>query len=107
MLAAVLNEPGAISKCPLQVIEQPDPIPETGRVLLRVKACGVCRTDLHIVEGELRSLRRNLIPGHQVVGEIISTDGDSSLPAGTRVGVSWMGGTDGTRSEEHTSELQS
>jgi propanol-preferring alcohol dehydrogenase len=58
-----------------------------GHVLLRVRACGVCRTDLHIVEGDLPARRDPLIPGHQIVGEI---EGQ-----GTRVGVSWIGGTDG------------
>jgi propanol-preferring alcohol dehydrogenase len=65
-----------------------------GFVLLKVLACGVCRTDLHIVEGELRLLRDRVIPGHQIVGEV--ADGaTAALPAGTRVGVSWMGGVDG------------
>jgi propanol-preferring alcohol dehydrogenase len=59
-----------------------------------VIACGVCRTDLHIVEGDLPPLRPRLIPGHQIVGEVV--DGATAdLPLGTRVGVSWMGGTDG------------
>jgi len=62
---------------------------------LRVRACGVCRTDLHIVEGELPSRRKELIPGHQIVGDIV--DGATSeFPIGTRVGVSWIGGIDGT-----------
>ena len=66
-----------------------------GQVLLRVKACGVCRTDLHIVEGELPPLRSPVIPGHQIVGEIL--DGATQdLPLGLRVGVSWLGGVDGT-----------
>jgi len=60
-----------------------------------VLACGVCRTDLHIAEGELPSLRENLIPGHQIVGEIVE-GATSELPLGTRVGVSWIGGIDGT-----------
>jgi propanol-preferring alcohol dehydrogenase len=63
-----------------------------GHVLLRVRACGVCRTDLHIVEGELASLRSPLIPGHQIVGEVVQGE----LAAGTRVGVSWLGGVDGS-----------
>jgi propanol-preferring alcohol dehydrogenase len=63
-----------------------------GHVLLRVRACGVCRTDLHIAEGELAPLRSPLIPGHQIVGEVVQGD----LPAGTRVGVSWLGGVDGS-----------
>jgi propanol-preferring alcohol dehydrogenase len=72
----------------------PRPKLQPGHVLLRVIACGVCRTDLHIVEGDLPSLRPNLIPGHQIVGEVVegATDG---VPLGSRVGVSWMGGTDG------------
>ncbi len=59
-----------------------------GQLLLRVRACGVCRTDLHIVEGELPPRRSFVIPGHQIVGEVAGT--------GARVGVSWLGGTDGT-----------
>jgi propanol-preferring alcohol dehydrogenase len=59
-----------------------------------VRACGVCRTDLHIVEGELPQRLRPLIPGHQIVGEIAGGS-TPQLPAGTRVGVSWIGGTDG------------
>ncbi len=59
-----------------------------GYVLLRVRACGVCRTDLHIVDGELPARRAAVIPGHQIVGDVVGT--------GARVGVSWIGGTDGT-----------
>jgi propanol-preferring alcohol dehydrogenase len=67
----------------------------SGHVLLRVRACGVCRTDLHIVEGELPAKQLRLVPGHQIVGEVI--DGARpDIPKGTRVGVSWLGGTDGT-----------
>ena len=64
-------------------------------MLLRVRACGVCRTDLHILDGELPPRRDRLIPGHQIVGEIVE-GATPELPAGTRVGVSWMGGVDGT-----------
>jgi len=63
-------------------------------VLLRVIACGVCRTDLHIVEGDLPPLRPQLIPGHQIVGEVVE-GATEAIPMGSRVGVSWMGGTDG------------
>ncbi len=59
-----------------------------------MRACGVCRTDLHIVEGELRPRRQHLIPGHQIVGEIVE-GATLEHPVGTRVGVSWMGGVDG------------
>ena len=72
----------------------PRPQVAPGYVLLRVLACGVCRTDLHIVEGDLPVLHQPLIPGHQIVGEVIE-GASASLPLGTRVGVSWMGGTDG------------
>ena len=66
---------------------------EAGQVLLRVLACGVCRTDLHIAEGDLPALKQCLIPGHQIVGEVVE-GATVELPAGTRVGVSWMGGVD-------------
>jgi alcohol dehydrogenase, propanol-preferring len=79
----------------LSIEEVPKPLRTAGEVLLRVRACGVCRTDLHIVEGELPSRKQPLIPGHQIVGEIVE-GATSSLPLGTRVGVSWMGGVDGT-----------
>jgi propanol-preferring alcohol dehydrogenase len=83
------------AKQPLQIEDIPKPQPAAGQVLLRVRACGVCRTDLHIVEGELPPRKDALIPGHQIVGDIV--DGASAeLPLGTRVGVSWMGGIDGT-----------
>ena len=63
--------------------------------MLRVRACGVCRTDLHIVEGDLPPKLPKLIPGHQIVGDIVA-GGSSGLPDGARVGVSWIAGTDGT-----------
>lgn len=94
MKAAVLANPAEVSRRPLEIREIPQPQLSPGQVLLRVLACGVCRTDLHIVEGELPLARQGIIPGHQIVGEVI--DGvTAGLPAGTRVGVSWVGGTDG------------
>ncbi len=95
MKAAILNSPKPISQRPLQIADVPQPILPPNHVLLRVRACGVCRTDLHIVEGELPQLRAPLIPGHQIVGEV-TAGATAELPAGTRVGVSWIGGTDGT-----------
>ena len=95
MKAAILSSPDKISKHPLRIEQVPRPSIAAGQVLLRVRACGVCRTDLHIVEGELPSLRDALIPGHQIVGEIVE-GGTEDLPLGMRVGVSWVGGTDGT-----------
>ncbi|HYW45076.1 MAG TPA: zinc-dependent alcohol dehydrogenase family protein [Bryobacteraceae bacterium] len=95
MRAAILTSPGDIAGRPLEIGEAPEPEAEPGHVLLRVRACGVCRTDLHIVEGELPRRRETLIPGHQIVGEVVG-GATAELPVGARVGVSWMGGTDGT-----------
>ena len=84
MLAALLDAPGQ----PLRVAEVPDPEPGPGQVLLRVRACGVCRTDLHLADGELEAGHLPLVLGHQVVAERADT--------GERVGVPWLGWTDGT-----------
>ena len=82
------------AKHPLQIEETIKPTPAADEVLLRVRACGVCRTDLHIVEGDLPPRKEALIPGHQIVGDVV--DGATAeLPAGTRVGVSWIGAVDG------------
>ena len=95
MKAAILASPAPISERPLQIVDVADPRVRSGHVLLRVRACGVCRTDLHIVEGELPPKQLRLIPGHQIVGEVI--DGATAeIPPGARVGVCWLGGTDGT-----------
>jgi len=83
------------SKQPLDIEEIPKPQPAADEVLLRVRACGVCRTDLHIADGELPQRKPALIPGHQIVGDV--ADGATAeLPLGTRVGVSWIGGVDGS-----------
>src|SRR5579884_1491546 len=95
MKAAVLHHPQPIRERPLAISDVERPKAGTGQVLLKVRACGVCRTDLHITEGELPPRRKPLIPGHQIVGEI--ADGATAdLPLGLRVGVSWVGGVDGT-----------
>jgi len=86
MNAAVLARPASIASRPLEIRDIPIPTPGPGQVLLRVRACGVCRTDLHVVEGELKPLRDHIIPGHQIVGEA----------DGIRFGVTWMAGIDGT-----------
>jgi propanol-preferring alcohol dehydrogenase len=67
------------------------PEPAAGEILLRVRACAVCRTDLHIVEGELRPPHLPLTPGHQAVAEVAALGANSTLPLGTRVGVPWLG----------------
>ena len=95
MKAAILRQPAAIAERPLLIEEVPQPQIAPGQVLLKVRTCGVCRTDLHITEGELLPRRVPLIPGHQIVGDIVA-GATPELSAGTRVGVSWIGGTDGT-----------
>jgi len=87
MRAAVLEKP----RTPLVIKEVAVPAVKPGYVLLRVRACGVCRTDLHITEGELAPLRSPLIPGHQIVGDVVA-----GAEVGARVGVSWLGGVDGS-----------
>jgi len=95
MKAAVLSSPQPIAQRPLQISDVADPHVQPGQLKLRVRACGVCRTDLHIVEGELPAKQPGMIPGHQIVGEVVE-GATAELPAGLRVGVSWLGGTDGT-----------
>ncbi|HWF45823.1 MAG TPA: zinc-dependent alcohol dehydrogenase family protein [Bryobacteraceae bacterium] len=95
MRAAVFESSQHPPGQPLRIVDAPKPEWKAGYVVLRVRACGVCRTDLHIVEGDLPPKVQNLIPGHQIVGEIVEGATDA-LPGGTRVGVSWMGGIDGT-----------
>lgn len=95
MKAAVLTSRAAISNRPLQIREVSRPKLEPGQILLRVRACGVCRTDLHIVEGELTPQKKQVIPGHQIVGEVVE-GATEELAAGSRVGVSWLGGVDGS-----------
>lgn len=97
MRAAVLHQPAPIASRPLAIEELPVPEPGAGEVLLRVKACGVCRTDLHITAGELPPLRDAVTPGHQIVGRIEKLGaGVTGRGVGERVGVSWLGGVDGT-----------
>ena len=108
MRAMQLAAPAGVSQAPLRLVEMPVPAPAPGQVLLRVQACGVCRTDLHILEGELPLHRAPLVPGHQIVGEVVAfgagADGISPggepgvapLRIGDRVGVPWLHQTDGT-----------
>jgi propanol-preferring alcohol dehydrogenase len=89
MRAMVLDAP----LTPLRLAALPDPTPGDGQVLLRVRACGVCRTDLHIVDGELDRPKLPLIPGHQIVGEVVA--GGDRFETGARLGVPWLGWTCG------------
>ncbi len=95
MRACVLRKPGSLDGNPLSIEDVPMPVPGPGEALLKVLACGVCRTDLHIAMGELPQRISPLIQGHQIVAEVVSED-SLQFPAGSRVGVSWVGGTDGT-----------
>jgi len=92
MRAMVLERPGS----PLEAREVAVPVPTAGQILIRVGACGVCRTDLHIVDGELTEPKLPLIPGHEIVGTVAARGtGARRFEVGERVGVPWLGGTDG------------
>ncbi len=91
MKACVLGSPAPVDTRPLEFIDAELPVPGKGEVLIRVRVCGICRTDLHIVEGELPVRLARVIPGHQVVGEIAGLGaGVTELRAGQRVGVAWL-----------------
>jgi propanol-preferring alcohol dehydrogenase len=97
MKAAVLHARARVETNPLVIEDVPVPEPRAGEILVRVHACGVCRTDLHVTEGELPVLKSPLIPGHQVVGVVEKNGlGATKFSAGTRVGVAWLHSTDGT-----------
>ncbi|HEX6751329.1 MAG TPA: zinc-dependent alcohol dehydrogenase family protein [Longimicrobium sp.] len=92
MRAMVLDAPGT----PLAMRDLPVPEPGGGQILLRVRACGVCRTDLHIRDGELREPKLPLVQGHQIVGEVVRLgEGVADISIGDRVGVPWLGWTCG------------
>jgi propanol-preferring alcohol dehydrogenase len=92
MHAMVLDEPGR----PLAARELPDPEPGRGEVLVEVHACGVCRTDLHIRDGEVRGSRLPVVPGHQIVATVLQAGDGADHAPGSRVGIPWLGWTDGT-----------
>ena len=93
MKAMVLRSTGSR----LELEERPDPVPGNGQIRVRVEACGVCRTDLHVVDGELPQTRLPIVPGHEIVGIVEALGSGVAAPAiGTRVGVPWLGHTDGT-----------
>ncbi|MGC8862018.1 MAG: zinc-dependent alcohol dehydrogenase family protein [Armatimonadota bacterium] len=90
MLAMVLDSPGQ----PLRAAQIDDPEPAPGQIRVRVRACGVCRTDLHLVDGELPNPKLPVIPGHEIVGEIDRLgDGVTRFRIGDRVGIPWLGWT--------------
>jgi propanol-preferring alcohol dehydrogenase len=96
MTAAVLHEPGSIASDRLHLEERALPALRAGQILVTVRACGVCRTDLNIVEGALPPHRSSVVPGHQIVGTVAAAGDGVDMKVGTRVGISWLGGTDGT-----------
>ncbi|HTC90242.1 MAG TPA: zinc-dependent alcohol dehydrogenase family protein [Bryobacteraceae bacterium] len=97
MRACVLQSSAPIETNPLQYQDIPKPEPSGTQVLVRVNACGICRTDLHVIEGELTPRKSPIIPGHQIVGVIESVGERARQHAiGTRVGIAWLHSTDGT-----------
>ena len=97
MKACVLRAPAKIETNPLEFVDVAAPTPDKDEVLVRVHACGVCRTDLHVIEGELPPRKSPVIPGHQVVG-IVEKQGENMqrFLTGARVGIAWLHKTDGT-----------
>lgn len=97
MRAAVLETPASVESRPLRIVELPMPVPAADEVLVRVSVCGLCRTDLHVVEGDLPQRHRPIVPGHQVVGDVVALgDAVDGVAVGTRVGIAWLHRTCGT-----------
>ena len=93
MRAWAVTDPGPVAGRPLRPVERPVPEPGPGELLLRVRCCGVCRTDLHLAEGDLPAHRPGVVPGHEVVGEVVR--GAAGFAPGDRAGVAWLRGTCG------------
>jgi alcohol dehydrogenase, propanol-preferring len=95
--AWVVANPGPISTGPLAETERDIPVPGPGELLVKVRACGVCRTDLHLAEGDLSPRAPSITPGHEVVGDVVQTGGGTTrFGVGDRVGIAWLAGTCGT-----------
>ena len=96
MRAWVVRQPGPIEGKPLQLVERPLPEPKADQLRVRVLCCGVCRTDLHLAEGDLPPRRPEVTPGHEIVGTVDAAGaGARRFTVGERVGVAWLAGTDG------------
>ena len=97
MKACLLRTPAKIEANPLQFADVEEPKPGSGEVRVRVHVCGVCRTDLHVIEGELSARKSPVIPGHQVVGVVEEVGANvTRFVKGARVGIAWLHKTDGT-----------
>lgn len=97
MRAWVVDRPAPIDSGPLTVVDRDVPVPGPGQLRVRVVCCGVCRTDLHLAEGDLAPRRHGVTPGHEIVGVVDACGPDvARFAAGQRVGVPWLGSTDGT-----------
>ena len=95
--AWVVHQPGPMATGPLQLTERPVPEPGPGQLLLKIRCCGVCRTDLHLAEGDLPPKHPDTTPGHEVVAEVVAAGpGTRRFSVGDRVGAAWLGGTDGS-----------
>lgn len=91
MRAMTLFENSDIDAQPLQMVDAPDPQPGAGEIRLKVRCCGICRTDLHVIEGDLPREKRPIVPGHQIVGIVEALGaGSSRFEIGQRVGVAWL-----------------
>jgi propanol-preferring alcohol dehydrogenase len=96
MRAMLLPERGPVETSPLLLADLPDPVPGPGEIRVKVSACAICRTDLHVIEGDLPVRRMPLIPGHQAVGTVDAAGaGASRFPRGARVGIAWLARTCG------------
>lgn len=91
MRAMLLEHPAAVETSPLRLVERPVPTPRAGEILVEVEVCGVCRTDLHVVEGDLEARRGQIVPGHEVVGRVRQCgSGATRFAPDERVGVAWL-----------------
>jgi alcohol dehydrogenase, propanol-preferring len=95
--AWVVDRPGPVASGPLRRVDRDLPEPGPAQVRVRVSVCGVCRTDLHLAEGDLPPRRPAVTPGHEVVGLVDALgEGASRFAVGERIGVAWLGATDGS-----------
>ena len=91
MKACVLPTPHPVESSPLEFRDVRDPRPARNELLIRVRACGICRTDLHVIEGDMSPRKCNIIPGHQIVGTVEARGEDAvRFPIGARVGIPWL-----------------